>query len=203
MLSSYSQWDFLLNYIFYTAFSYLLKKKKKNRDKKFSLPPLSPFLLSLGSRWNPDVLLCVTDQSNANPQTQRLHITVPSVSEDSESTFFFLKVWWKFLPRCWETLGSDCFCFWLCAVLYEKSVPLMCFDLLRVTRLTPTCGCLHLSDQKRSYIWMGVVEISTHSGGSQQEALKTKIFSSEEQRPHSSAHITPLPALVSSNVFPK
>lgn len=117
--------------------------------------------------------------------------------------FFFLKVWWKFLPRCWETLGSDCFCFWLRAVLYEKSVPLMCFDLLRVTRLTPTCGCLHLSDQKRSYIWMGVVEISTHSGGSQQEALKTKIFSSEEQRPHSSAHITPLPALVSSNVFPK
>lgn len=117
--------------------------------------------------------------------------------------FFFLKVWWKFLPRCWETLGSDCFCFWLRAVLYEKSVPLMCFDLLRVTRLTPTCGCLHLSDQKRSYIWMGVVEISTHSGGSQQEALKTKIFSSEEQRPHSSAHITPLPAPVSSNVFPK
>lgn len=125
MLSSYSQWDFLLNYIFYTAFSYLLKKKKKNRDKKFSLPPLSPFLLSLGSRWNPDVLLCVTDQSNANPQTQRLHITVPSVSEDSESTFFFSKSLmkvspsvlrntrlWLFLllaPRCalWKECASD------------------------------------------------------------------------------------------------
>lgn len=74
----------------------------------------------------------------------------------------------------------------------------MCFDLLSVTRLTPTCGCLHLSDQKRSYIWMGVVEISTHSGGSQQEALNTKIFSSTQQRPLGSTHIASLPALVSS-----
>lgn len=112
--------------------------------------------------------------------------------------FLFFKVWWKFLPWCWEALGSDCFCFRLRAVLYEKSVSLMCFDLLSVTCLTPTCGCLHLSDQKRSYIWMGVVEISTHSGGSQQEALNTKIFSSTQQRPLGSTHIASLPALVSS-----
>lgn len=180
------------------SFSYLLNKKPGIKKSFLSPRHLSPILLWLGSLWNPDVLLCVTDQSNANPKTQRLHITVPSVSEDSESTFSFFKVWWKFLPWCWEALGSDCFCFRLRAVLYEKSVSLMCFDLLSVTCLTPTCGCLHLSDQKRSYIWMGVVEISTHSGGSQQEALNTKIFSSTQQRPLGSTHIASLPALVSS-----
>lgn len=180
------------------SFSYLLNKKPGIKKSFLSPRHLSPILLWLGSLWNPDVLLCVTDQSNANPKTQRLHITVPSVSEDSESTFSFFKVWWKFIPWCWEALGSDCFCFRLRAVLYEKSVSLMCFDLLSVTRLTPTCGCLHPSDQKRSYIWMGVVEISTHSGGSQQEALNTKIFSSTQQRPLGSTHIASLPALVSS-----
>lgn len=142
--------------------SLFILTEQKPGIKSFLYPRLSPILLWLGSLWNPDVLLCMTDQSNANPKTQRLHITVPSVSEDSESTFgFFLKVWWKLLPWCWEALGSDCFCFRLGTVLYEKSVPLMCFGLLHVTCLTPTCRCLHLSDQKRSYIWMGVVEIST------------------------------------------
>lgn len=57
------------------------------------------------------------------------------------------------------------------------------------------CICLI---RKWSYICMGVVEISTHSSVSQQDALNTKIFSSVEQRPRSSGHITPLPALVSS-----